>query len=113
MTTPTPPPVVGPGRSSVDRQSLDTALANVSDGLGEALNETNAASRLAGKLAGITQATLEAAPPDGFGYTTDQAYAIKLYGDSLTAFIAAWKDGAALPTQPLPLAGQALTSGGL
>lgn len=111
MTTP-PPPVVGPGRSSVDRQTLDTSLANVAAGLGEYLSDVSAVTRLAGTLAGITQATLEAAPPDGFGYTTDQAYSIKLFGDQLAELLAGW-EGAAFPAHDPSMAEHALGFVGL
>lgn len=86
----------------VTRQGLDQSLANIASGLREYLSEGSDASRLANWLNTTSQETLEAplpqadTDPEGYGYTTDEAFAIKLYGDYLTQVIAAW-NGAALP----------------
>ena len=76
---------------TVYRQQLDTTLANVASGLRNMLDEASDAGRLADWLANVTQADLEV-PADqaGFGYTTDEAYAVKLFGDYLAKLVAVW-----------------------
>lgn len=111
MTT---PPIVGPGRSSVTREQLDAAIANVSAGLGEYLNETNSARRLAETLSSIPSNVLTADAPAGFGYTADQAFAIGLLGNMLTAVLNYWGAGTAVAAQTAPTpAEHALTFVGL
>lgn len=110
-------PVAGPGRSSITRQQLDDALANVAAGFSEFLSNAGSAKRLAETLSSIPSATLQAPPdatPPGFGYSSDQAFAIGLFGNLISAALAYWESGQAIPAQTAPTpAKHALTFVGL
>jgi hypothetical protein len=99
-------PIVAPGRASITRQGLDQALANVAAGFGEYMNNAGSVQRLATVISELTTEMLTGSPDDptnpGFGYTSDQAYAIQLFGQMLSAALAYWSAGTAIPAQTDP-----------
>jgi hypothetical protein len=97
----------------VTRQLLDQQLANVASGLRELLSPDSDAGRLARWLAQTTQETLQApipadttVGPDGYGYTAEEAYSAKLFGQGVIQLIDA-AHGAAMPALDPPLIGTA------
>lgn len=101
----------------VSRQLLDQQLGNVASGLREMLSPDSDAGRLARWLGQVTQETLQApvpadttVGPPGYGYTANEAYSVKLFGQGIIALIDG-AHGAAMPALIPPVIGTADTPG--